>query len=74
MLVCTTIESDYSLDLSQYLEKQKLRYQNQQGIEKYKKEKKMVDTMLCYSNQKNWSLWWYTFHNLCSFGSIVRNE
>jgi hypothetical protein len=57
MLVCTTIESDYSLDLSQYLEKQKLRYQNQQGIEKYKKEKKMVDTMLCYSNQKNWSLW-----------------
>jgi hypothetical protein len=34
----------------------------------------MVDTMLCYSNQKHWSLWWYTFHNLCSFGSIVRDE
>jgi hypothetical protein len=34
----------------------------------------MVDTMLCYSNQEHWSLWLYTFHNLCSFGSIVRDE
>jgi hypothetical protein len=58
MFVCTSIESDYSLNLSQYLEKQKLKYQNQQGFEKYEKKKeKMVDTMLCYSNQKHWSLW-----------------
>ncbi len=74
MLVCTLVETDCSLDLSQYLEKQKLKYQNQQGLEKYKKKKTMVDTMLCYSNQEHWSLWLYTFHNLCSFGSIVRDE
>jgi hypothetical protein len=40
MFVCTSIESDCSLNLSQYLEKQKLKYQNQQGFEKYEKKRK----------------------------------